>query len=112
VFLNLSRSGRSSSQAEGRFPGPVFAILDSDHTKRHVLAEMLLLRPLMKPGDYMVVEDSNINGHPVLPDWGEGPYEAIQEYLKTYPNDYRKDEARESKFGFTFATGGFLIRVD
>lgn len=92
------------------YPGSIFVILDSDHKKPHVLNEMLLLRPLLQPGDYLVVEDSNINGHPVRPGWGEGPYEAIQEYFRRYPNDYQVDRSREDKFGLTFATGGFLIR--
>lgn len=92
------------------FPGSVFAILDSNHEKQHVLAEMQLLRPLLQTGDYVVVEDSNINGHPVLPGWGEGPYEAMEEYFAIYPDDYQRDYLREQKFGFTFATAGFLIR--
>lgn len=92
------------------FPGPVFAILDSDHSCDHVLAEMKLLRPLLKSGDYMVVEDSNVNGHPVLPGFGPGPFEAIEAYEAEYPDDYSHDRRRENKFGFTFATNGFLIR--
>jgi len=92
------------------FPGPIFAILDSNHEKTHVLNELLLLRPLLHRGDYVVVEDSNVNGHPVLPGWGDGPYEAIAEYLATYPDDYEQDRLREHKFGFTFAPQGFLIR--
>jgi cephalosporin hydroxylase len=88
----------------------VFAILDSDHTMEHVLAEMKLLRPVLRAGDYMIVEDSNINGHPVLPGHGPGPYEAIDAYEREYPNDYVHDRERETKFGFTFATNGFLIR--
>jgi cephalosporin hydroxylase len=93
-----------------QYPGKIFAILDSDHTRRHVLAEMILLRPLLNAGDYMVVEDSNINGHPVLPLWGAGPYEAVTEYMKQFPSDYTVDREREAKFGFTFAPNGFLIR--
>lgn len=92
------------------YPGAIFAILDSDHRKHHVLQEMLLLRPLLKEGDRLIVEDSNVNGHPVFPSFGAGPYEAIQEYFEIYPNDYERDISREEKFGFTFATGGFLIR--
>nr|WP_048631252.1 CmcI family methyltransferase [Mycolicibacterium aurum] len=92
------------------FPGRIFAILDSDHSKDHVLAEMKLLRPLLSAGDYLLVEDSCVNGHPVLPGWGPGPYEAIQAYDKEFPDDYTHDVMREDKFGFTFAPNGFLIR--
>lgn len=92
-------------------PGPMFAILDSDHAKRNVLAEMKALRDVLTTGDYLVVEDSNINGHPVLPGWGEGPWEAIQEYLSEYPGDYERDIETEQRFGFTFAPHGFLQRL-
>jgi cephalosporin hydroxylase len=91
-------------------PGPVFFVLDSDHRKQHVLAELENIRPVTQPGDYIVVEDGNINGHPVLPNWGEGPYEALAEYSARYPDDYERDEAQESKFGFTFAPNGYLVR--
>jgi cephalosporin hydroxylase len=92
------------------FPGKVFAILDSDHSMGHVLAEMKLMRPLLSAGDYLVVEDSNMNGHPVLPGWGPGPYEAIEAYEREFPNDYTHDVNREKKFGWTQAPNGFLIR--
>lgn len=90
--------------------GPVFFIVDSDHSKTHVLAELENLRSVTQPGDYVVVEDGNLNGHPVLPEWGEGPFEALAEYFRRYPADYIHDSQRESKFGFSFAPGGFLIR--
>lgn len=92
------------------YPGKIFAILDSDHSKQHVLGEMKLLRPLLAPGDYLLVEDSNVNGHPVLPGFGPGPYEAIEAYEQEFPDDYTHDKERENKFGFTFAPNGFLIR--
>ncbi|MCB1844117.1 MAG: hypothetical protein KDI09_14230 [Halioglobus sp.] len=91
-------------------PGKVFFILDSDHRKPHVLAELMLLRPVIRTGDYLVVEDGNINGNPVLPGWGEGPLEALREYVATYPDDYTHDTEREQKFGFTFAPSGFLLK--
>lgn len=95
---------------KSKFPGKIFAILDSDHSMNHVLAEMKLLRPLLAAGDYLIVEDSNINGHPVLPGFGPGPYEAIDVYEREFPNDYKHDVAREYKSGWTFAPNGFLIR--
>jgi cephalosporin hydroxylase len=98
------------AQMRREYPGPVFAILDSDHSKDHVLAEMKALRPVLVSGDYMIVEDSNVNGHPVNPSHGPGPFEAVDKYFKLYPEDYKYDVAREAKFGFTFAARGFLIR--
>lgn len=98
------------SSLRTEFPGPAFAILDSDHSKNHVLSELKMLRPLLTSGDYLVVEDSNINGHPVNPMWGPGPFEAIDEYFREFPDDYHHDTDRENKFGFTCAPNGFLIR--
>ncbi|AQT79168.1 rhamnosyl O-methyltransferase [Mycolicibacterium litorale] len=97
-------------ELRAEYPGKVFAILDSDHTMGHVLDEMKLLRPLLTAGDYLIVEDSMLNGYPVLPGWGPGPYEAIEAYEKEFPNDYTHDVERENKFGFTFAPNGFMIR--
>jgi cephalosporin hydroxylase len=87
-----------------------FAILDSDHSKAHVYNEMVTLREVLQPGDYLVVEDGNINGHPVLPGWGDGPFEAIARYVSEYPDDYEYDREREMTFGWTFSPHGFLIR--
>lgn len=104
---------RRIQELKKQFKGKIFAILDSDHHKGHVLAEMESLRKVMKKGDYLVVEDSNI-GHPVLPDLvdllGEGPMEAINEYFQRHPDDYVHDHKRGNKFGFTFSPKGFLIR--
>jgi cephalosporin hydroxylase len=98
------------SELRREYGGKAFCIVDSYHTKEHVLAELMLLRSVTERGDYVVVEDGNINGHPVRPDWGPGPYEALEEYLAQYPDDYTPDLEREKKFGFTFAPKGFLIR--
>jgi len=89
-----------------QYPGPAFAILDSDHRKDHVLAELKLLRPVLVSGDYLIVEDSNVNGHPVYATHGPGPFEAREEYFREFPDD-KFDTAREAKFGSTFATKGF-----
>jgi cephalosporin hydroxylase len=90
-------------------PGPAFFILDSDHRKDHVLSEMISLRGVLQPGDYVIIEDSNINGHPVARNWGAGPFEAMEEYFRRYPDDYIRDTQREHRFAFTMATNGFLV---
>lgn len=84
-------------------------ILDSDHSKKHVLKEMELYSTFVSVGNYLVVEDTNINGHPVLTTWGEGPMEAVNEFLKNR-KDFEVDQSRE-KFLVTFFPKGFLRRI-
>lgn len=91
------------------YPGRAFFILDSDHSRTHVLNEMLGIRDILQTDDYVIVEDSNVNGHPVAKNWGPGPFEAMQDYFRRYPDDYVRDTGREQKFAFTFATNGFLV---
>jgi cephalosporin hydroxylase len=84
----------------------VLVILDSGHAKDHVLSEMDAYAPLVTPGSYLVVEDTNLNGHPVESDHGPGPAEAVAEFLEQ--NDaFARDERRE-KFLLTFNPGGYL----
>lgn len=65
--------------------GRVMVVLDSDHTQAHVAREIELYSTLVSPGDHLVVEDVNINGHPVYDDFGPGPWEAVQAFLATAP---------------------------
>lgn len=91
--------------------GPMFMILDSDHSKKHVLAELESIRNITRKGDVVIVEDSNLNGHPVQPGWGPGPMEAVLEYESLHPDDYRHLSEREEKYGLTFAPHGYLERL-
>jgi cephalosporin hydroxylase len=86
-----------------------FVDLDSDHRKEHVLQELELYSELVRPGGYLVVEDTILNGHPVNRSYGPGPYEAVDEFLAAHPN-WERDLSRE-KFYATFNPGGYLRRV-
>jgi cephalosporin hydroxylase len=91
--------------------GALFLILDSDHSRDHVLRELRAWVPMLRTGDYLVVEDTIVNGHPVRPEHGPGPLEAIEQYLAEAPRLLIHDEARESKFGATFAVRGHYVRL-
>jgi cephalosporin hydroxylase len=87
----------------------VMVILDSDHRKAHVMSELKIYSEMVPVGGYLIVQDSNINGHPVRPGWGEGPMEAIVEFLQT-TDEFEADRNRERML-MSFSPNGFLKRV-
>jgi len=88
----------------------VMLILDSLHNRDHVYAELVAYGPMVTPGCYAIVEDSNINGHPVFtdyaPDQGPGPFEAVADYLAT-TDRFEIDRAQE-KLYMTLNPCGYL----
>ncbi len=87
----------------------VLVILDSDHRERHVYQELKAYGPMINKGSYLIVQDTNVNGHPVLPDYGAGPMEALHRFLGE-TKDFEVDSSRE-RFLFTMNPIGFLKRV-
>lgn len=92
-----------------RKPGETFFIFDSDHSEKHVSAELEVFRSLFLPGDTVIVEDTAVNGHPVRPDHGPGPMEAIVAFNAKYPDVLVHDQKREDKFGATQAPKGYYL---
>lgn len=99
--------GKVCQLAKGK--EPVLVILDSDHRKGHVLREMEIYGDLVTPGSYMIVEDTNMNGHPVYPEFGPGPMEAVQDFLRTH-RQFVVDKSQE-KLYLTFNPSGYLRKV-
>ncbi|MEX6509185.1 CmcI family methyltransferase [Jiella sp. M17.18] len=83
-------------------------VLDSDHSCDHVLAELKSYAPLVQPGGYLIVEDTNVNGHPALPDFGPGPMEAVDAFLEENA-DFEPDPDCE-RFLMTLNPRGYLRR--
>ena len=111
-YVNGSSSDSAlvSKLVEGRGVERRMVILDSDHSKAHVAKELELFAPLVSVGSYLIVEDTNVNGHPVYQSFGEGPFEAVEEFIASH-NGFIVDRERE-KFLMTFNPRGYLKRVE
>lgn len=85
----------------------VLVIEDSSHTYENTLNVMRCYAELIKPGDYMIVEDSICHhGLPIGP--VPGPYEAIESFMDEC-DDFEVDRSKES-FLITWNPKGYLRR--
>lgn len=92
----------------------VMVMLDSNHTRDHVRAELELYAPLVGPGGYVVVFDEVMpmvadapNGKP---SWDlDNPLEAVRDFLAGHP-DFEVDRSYE-RLATTYCRSGFLRRI-
>jgi cephalosporin hydroxylase len=114
-LLGDSTAESIKRQVEALIPdqrrGGLLQILDSDHAESHVLRELETWVPLLRKGDYLVVEDTIVNGHPVRPEFGPGPMEAVDAFIARHPGRLRPDGARGAKFGCSFAEKGYFVAL-
>jgi cephalosporin hydroxylase len=90
-------------------------MLDSDHSREHVRAELELYAPLVSPGSYLVVFDEVMpmvadapNGKP---SWAtDNPLEAVRDFLVEHP-EFEVDAAPE-RLAVTYCRSGFLRRLE
>ncbi len=89
--------------------GHVLVSLDSDHARDHVLAELHAYADFVTPGSFLVVEDTNLGGHPIpIGMIDGGPSAAVDAFLET-----RSDFTREplcERYLMTMHPGGWLRR--
>ncbi|MHB1786096.1 MAG: CmcI family methyltransferase [Acidimicrobiales bacterium] len=99
------------TQVKGLVPlgGTALVILDSDHSRDHVRQELESYAPMVSVGSYIIVEDTNVHGHPALPSFPAGPMEALQHFLSG--TDAFEIDRRLEKFMMTFNPSGYLRRV-
>ncbi len=85
----------------------ILIIEDSSHTYENTLNVLVAYAPLLKSGEYFIVEDSICrHGLDLGPD--PGPYEAIEEFVRSR-QDFEIDRSKES-FVITWNPKGFLVK--
>ena len=90
-------------------PANALVVLGSRGNRQRMMAEFALYAPLVPPGSYVVMEETIVNGHPVWPSFGPGPFEAARQVLAGR-DDFVPDPDLE-RSGLTFNPQGFLKRV-
>jgi cephalosporin hydroxylase len=83
-------------------------ILDSNHHQKHVEQELAAYCDFVGIDQFLVVEDTNINGHPVAPFFGPGPLEAVDVFLDKDRRFIRDDIWKRNKF--SHHQNGWLVR--
>jgi cephalosporin hydroxylase len=91
----------------------VLVVLDSNHTKEHVLKELQLYADLVSPNSYLIVLDCIIENLPRDPSrpWGPGdsPQSAVLEFMKNR-SDFTNREDVEDRIALTVAPKGYWQR--
>jgi cephalosporin hydroxylase len=94
-------------------PRPWLVIEDASHMYAHTLAVLRFFDPLMRSGEFIVVEDATITDMGLEPDYDGGPNRAIEEFLREAGHRYVIDPNYTDRFGhnFTGNPNGYLRRI-
>jgi cephalosporin hydroxylase len=89
--------------------GPVMVILDGDHSRGHVAAELELYAPLVTPGSYLLSQDGVIDTMRDFKPFRPGPLGANADFLRRHP-EFEHDRERNERFLLSHHPLGWLRR--
>lgn len=87
----------------------VTVILDSDHQAGYKLKELNCYSNFVSLGNYLIAEDTGFDYYPAWPEYGPGPMEAVEKFIKTN-NRFTIDRSQE-KHLITFSPKAFLKKI-
>jgi len=92
---------------------PLLVIEDADHVKGTTLAVLRFFDKWLRPGEYIIVEDSIVTDMGIAGQFDGGPLGAIDEFLAERGADYEIDRFYCDMFGqnLTWNVNGYLKRV-
>lgn len=90
----------------------VLVVLDSDHSAPHVIAEIDAYADMVRPGGYMVVEDTLLRHMPASErkHYQGNPWDAVDWFLATR-GDWANDDDLEALYDVTQFPNGWLRRT-
>lgn len=93
----------------------VMVMLDSNHSRDHVMRELELYSPFVTPGSYLVVFDEVMtivaDAPGGSPEWTQdNPASAVANFLRLHP-EFKQDTSAE-RLQVTYCQGGFLRREE
>jgi cephalosporin hydroxylase len=101
----LERMRAAAADADG----PVMVILDSDHARQHVAAELDAYAPLVTSGSLLLAQDGVIDTLPMLKADRPGPLPAIRRFLRAHP-EFTLDGRMNERFLISHHPLGWLRR--
>lgn len=94
---------------------PWLVVEDSSHLFRHTIAVLSFFHPLLRAGDYMVVEDGILSelSAPIYDRYEDGPNRAVAAFLEARGSSYEIDASLCDHFGYnaTWNPNGWLRRM-
>lgn len=90
--------------------GHVLVILDADHSRDHVAAELELYGPLVTEGSYLLSQDGVIDELRGFRDSRPGPLAANLDFLRRH-HEFEYDAERNERFNLTHHPSGWMRRV-
>lgn len=94
-------------------PRPLLVIEDADHHYVTTRAVMAHFAPLMRVGEYLLIEDGILGDMRVADSYGGGPKKAIDEFLAEHRHDWEIDRGYCDYFGrnVTWNVDGYLRKT-